>query len=317
VALVDAGRAGEALDDIIEAVGEARSRDADTAEQNYHLVLAYRSAGRVEDLVQTADDIAAWLDRLRERGKLDNPDMADLNRILLAEGYAALGDDALALEEYEKLATAGAERPNLQLVLLAQTEAAGILDRLDRDAEAAQAYRIAGDAAEKLGNAHGLAACRAGEALSLHWAGDRERALAMVVEADRATRKVPGKPAAQLATSRAITSRCAANVLVGAGRFQEATDRAAQAAEAFRQVGNAGEAVKMDLLRARIIGRDSPALAVPVLQAALAESANSPTIRRLVERALAATLEDLGRTDEAERLRANLTATKTPHMQDR
>ena len=305
VALIDAGRPADALEDMIEGVGEARSRDDDTAEQGYQLAVAYRAAGRVEEVVQTADEIATWLDRLREHGALDQPDMADWNRVLLAEGYGVLGDYSLALDEYDKLANGAGERGNLELIVVARTESAGILDRLDRDDEAAQAYRTAGDAAEKLGNAYAVAACRAGEALSLHWVGDREAALSALAEADRATRKLPEQPVERLTVSRAITGRSAANVLAGAGQFDDATDRAAQAAEAFRQVGDTVEAAKMDLLRGRILARESPELAVPALRAALDAAAGVPPLRRLVARSLADALDALGRSDEAERLRAD------------
>ncbi|MGH3489641.1 MAG: hypothetical protein ACRDP8_17265, partial [Actinopolymorphaceae bacterium] len=304
VALIEAGRAAEALEDMMEAVGEATSRDDDSATRSYHLAVAYHAAGRVEDAVQVADEIATWLDRLRERGMLDDPTMADANRLLLADGYAGLGDYSLALEEYEKVTSGAAERSDLATVRLAQTDAAAILDRLDRDAEAAQAYRTAGDAAEKLRDPYTLAACRAGEALSLHWTGNVERALGVLAEAERVTRKLPKKPAERLAASRAITLKSAAHVLAAAGRSQEAGDLTVQAADYYREVGNTVEAVKMDLLRGRILAVETPDLAIPVLRAALGAAVDIPPLHRLVARTLAATLDGMGQTDEAQRLRA-------------
>jgi hypothetical protein len=216
---------------------------------------------------------------------------------------AALKEFPPALDEYDTVATGAAERGDPRMVMIAPIESASLLDLLDRDAEAARAYRAAGDAAAELRDAHTVAACRAGEALSLHWPGEGDRALAVLTEAEKATRNVPKKPADQLAASRAITANSGAHVLAGQGRFKEATDRAAEAAGLYRSVGNTVDAVTMDLFRGRLLARESPDLAVEVLRGALA-AADTPPLRRLVAQTLAAVLDDLGRPDEAEALRA-------------
>ncbi|MGI5228718.1 hypothetical protein [Actinoallomurus sp. CA-142502] len=305
LALIGAGRPADALEDLIDAVGEARSRDDDTAEQGYELAVAYRAAGRIEDAVQAADDVAAWLDRLRELGRLDRPRIADDNRLLLAEGYRMLGDHTLALEEYDKLAGDARTRDDPLLLVNALIPTAQIHDLLDQDAKAAQTYRTAGDVAARLGNPHLTALCRAAEALSLHWAGEGQQALTALAQAEQATRALPPEPAAQLTNGWALTFRSAAHILAGAGRTQEATDRAARAAAAFRRLGRPAEAAEMDLLHGGVLlDADRPDLAEPVLRAAFDSAPPESPLRVSAAHALARALERLGRAGEAGRLNA-------------
>jgi tetratricopeptide (TPR) repeat protein len=303
LALVNAGRPADALEDLIDAVGEARSRDDDTAPQGYELAFAYRAAGRIEDAVHEADEVAAWLDRLRELGRLDRPQIADDNRLLLAESYRLLGDHSLALDEYDKLAQNARAQNNPLLLVNALIPSAQIHDLLDQDAKAAQTYRAAGDIAVTLGNRHLTALCRAAEALSLHWAGAGEQALAVLAQAEEATRSLPAEPAAQLATGWALTFRSAAHILSGAGRMPEAMDRAARAAAAFRQIGQPADAAEMDLLHGGIlIDADRPDLAEPVVRAALNSALAGSPLRVSAARTLALVLERLGRTAEARQI---------------
>jgi tetratricopeptide (TPR) repeat protein len=300
LALMGAGRPADALEDLIDAVGEARSRDDDTAEQGYELAVAYRAAGRVEDAVQAADDVAAWLDRLRELGRLEQPRIADDNRFLLAEGYRMLGDHTLALEEYDRLTANARAQDDPRLLVNALIPAAQIHDLLDQDATAAQAYREAGDAATRLGDRHLTALCRAAEALSLHWAGEGQQALAVLAQAEEATRALPAEPAARLTMGWALTFRSAAHILAGAGRMPEATDRAVRAAAAFRQLGQPADAAEMDLLHGGILlDADRPDLAEPILRAALNSAPAGTPLQRSASHTLALTLERLGRTAEA------------------
>ncbi|MGH3663007.1 MAG: hypothetical protein ACRDTQ_14250 [Micromonosporaceae bacterium] len=303
VAMIAAGRAAQALDDLIDGVGEAKSRDADTAEQGYQLAVAYQAAGRHEDAVHAADDVTTWLDRLREHNLLDTPAMADWNRLLLAESHSTLGDHHLALEEYQKLTAGARERQDPQLLVISLVGSAESLDKLDHDLDAAQAYRAAGDLAQAHQDAHTVAQCRAGEALSLHWVGAHEQALTVLAEADQATRSLPAQPADRLALQQAMTLRSAAYVLTGAGRLREAVDQSAAAAAALRRVGMPVEAAKMDLQQGRILAAEHPDHAVPVLRAALHVAADIPPLRHVVAHTLADALDRLGQSAEATQLR--------------
>ena len=303
LALMNAGRPADALEDLIDAVGEARSRDDDTAAQGYELALAYRAAGRIEDAVHEADEVAAWLDRLRELGRLDRPQIADDNRLLLAEGYRMLGDHSLALDEYDILAQNARAQNNRLLLVNALIPSAQIHDLLDQDAKAAQTYRAAGDIAVTLGNRHLAALCRSAEALSLHRAGTGQQALAVLAQAEEATRSLPTEPAAQLATGWALTFRSGAHILSGAGRMPEAIDRAARAAAAFRQIGRPADAAEMDLLHGGIlIDADRPDLAEPVVRAALNSAPAGSPPHLSAARTLALVLDRLGRTAEARQI---------------
>ncbi|MGP3920229.1 hypothetical protein [Nonomuraea sp. 10N515B] len=297
VALVLSGRAADALDDLIDGVGEARSRDADTAEQGYQLAVAYRAAGRAEDAMETAADVATWLDHLRELGELAEPDMANWNRLLLAECHQILGHHASALEEYEKVAASARGRNDARLLLQALMPSAKIHDLLDEDAEAAATYREAADAAAGLGDVHVAAICRASEALSLQRTGDVERALAVLAQAEAMTGALPAEPAERLPRNWAITFRSAAHVLSAAGRLQEAADRAARAATAFRQVGEVTDATTMDFLHARTLVRlGRPDLAEPLLRAIIEAAGQETPLHQAAARALAETLDQLRRS---------------------
>ncbi|MEV4115040.1 hypothetical protein, partial [Nonomuraea sp. NPDC049695] len=151
----------------------------------------------------------------------------------------------------QKVVGSARQRNNLRLLLDALMPSARLQQVLSRYAEAAATYREAGDVAATLADPHAVATCRASEALSLHRTGDLQRALAVLAQAQAATGALPGRPPNRLARTCAIVFRSAAHVLSAAGRLQEATDHAARAAAAFRQVGDATEAAEMDLLYAR------------------------------------------------------------------
>ncbi|MFI7638002.1 hypothetical protein [Nonomuraea sp. NPDC049400] len=257
VALIHAGRPADALEDLIDGVGEARSRDADTAEQGYELAVAYRAAGRPEDVVETAADVADWLERLRDLGELSRAEIPDWNRMLLAEAHEALGDRTLALEEYQKVVGSARQRNHPRLLLDALMPSARLQHVLRRDAAAAAAYREAGDVAAALADPHAVATCRASEALSLHRTGDLQRALAVLAQAQAAAGALPPQPPDRLAGTWAVVFRSAAHVLSAAGRLQEAADHAARAAAAFRQAGDATEAAELDRLHARTLSRQA------------------------------------------------------------
>ncbi|MEO3872239.1 hypothetical protein ABGB18_25790 [Nonomuraea sp. B12E4] len=285
LALLHAGRPADALDDLIEGVGEARTRDADTPEQSYQLALAFRAAGRAGEAAEVAEDLAEWLERLRRDGDSSLGDLADRNRLLLAEARQALGHQARALAEYRQVAASARDRHDPGLLLQALMPAAAIQDLLDGNTAAT--YREAADAATALGDVHTAANCRASEALSLQRSGDVGPALAVLAQAEAMTGALPAEPADRLPRSWAITWRSAAHVLSAAGRLPEAADRAARAAAAFRQVGEPADAARMDLLHARTLIRlDRPDLAEPLLRTLLEAFGHETPLHQSAARAL-------------------------------
>lgn len=96
-AAIDAGRPADAVDDLVEAVGQASVRGEDTAEQWYQLALAAHAAGRYEDAADAGVRATTMLDE-------DDGGWADQARLQLAESYRALGDRPAALGEYRRLA---------------------------------------------------------------------------------------------------------------------------------------------------------------------------------------------------------------------
>jgi tetratricopeptide (TPR) repeat protein len=92
ITLVRDGRGAEAVEDLVAAAAEARARDGDTVELTYYLGAAFFAANRTEDAVDELRTVAGTLVRLRDEQRLDDPAMADQARLMLADGYLALGE---------------------------------------------------------------------------------------------------------------------------------------------------------------------------------------------------------------------------------
>ncbi|HEX6360256.1 hypothetical protein [Actinophytocola sp.] len=105
-ALLDSGRAADAVEDLNEAIGQASLRGGDTAEQWHQLAHANHTAGRFEDAVDASLRAAELFEHRDGTGDMT---FAEQARFLLAESYRLLGDHRAALREYRTLADGDGE----------------------------------------------------------------------------------------------------------------------------------------------------------------------------------------------------------------
>src|SRR5205814_8317461 len=178
--LLTAGRAAEAVEHLVEAVAGfvAGGHDVPAAFTRYDLARAYLGAQQPAEAAEAAEEALTALDRLGAQ------DAADRCRYLLSRAYRDLGAADLALAQLDRLVVNLDGYDNLPARGQMHEEAAQLLDRLDRDAEAAQRFTAAADAyrAAELPLEHARA--RRWAALSWRWAGQQDRALAVLDESD-------------------------------------------------------------------------------------------------------------------------------------
>ncbi|GAA3752218.1 hypothetical protein GCM10022225_40770 [Plantactinospora mayteni] len=312
-ALVAAGRPDEAVDDLVEAVALCVERGIvdGAAYLRWELADAYRRADRAVEAAEAAEEAVGELDRLGRQAD------ADQCRHLLATVYRSLGEDGPALTLLDELADNLDGPDNLPARAGVLEEAGELLYAQDRDNLAAQRFGAAATAFRLAGLPLDELRVRRREVAAQHWAGDPAAALAALEVADRVAAALPngsGTPdsddaddeAAAAHWERAMLADVAARAFLGAERPDEALARLDGAADTLRSIQAFGEALLVDLLTGEILLRlDRPAEAEPLLRATLNSlPAHSEPVRRaawLLTVALAA----LGRTAEADALRAS------------
>ncbi|MGI5212548.1 hypothetical protein [Plantactinospora sp. CA-290183] len=180
-ALMAAGRADEAVDDLVEAVALCVERDFPdrAAYLRWELADAYRQAGREVDAAEAAEEAVGELDRLGQQAD------ADRCRHLLATVYVTLGEETAALALLDQLAGNLDGPDNLLGRAQVLEEAGDLLYRQDRDHLAAQRFAAAATAYQLEGLVLDELRARRREVSALHWAGDPVAALAALERADR------------------------------------------------------------------------------------------------------------------------------------
>lgn len=305
-ALVAAGRPGDAVDDLVEAVAFCVEQGIDdgAAYLRWELADAYRRAGRAVEAAEAAEEAVGELDRLGQQGD------ADRCRHLLATVYLTLGEDGPALALLDELAGNLDGPDNLPHRAQVLEEAGDLLYRQDRDnlaaqrfAAAAQAYQLAGLTLDEL-------RARRREVSALHWAGDPEAALAALDRADRVSASLPdGTDGAEvepaLRWERAMLADAAARALIVAERVEGALDRLDGVADSLRSIQAFGEALQIDTLTGDILLRlGRPAEAERLLRVTLASLPEQSDAARRAAWLLAQALVMLDRPAEADALRA-------------
>ncbi|TVT52996.1 hypothetical protein FNH05_12290 [Amycolatopsis rhizosphaerae] len=301
--LTASGRAMEAIPGLVSAVSYARIAGERRLETEccQALAVAYQEAGQHLDCAEVAEEA---IDGYEELGE---PSAADGCRYLLAQAHQAMGELGAAVARYEEMIARGRERGETGALAQLLAESGDLLDRLDRDASAAERYREAGDAAALSDDPYRVAYCRYQEALSLFWAGRREQALVVLGEADQAVAALPGEEPTAKAWHEAQLHGNAVRILRGTGKPDEAVGRAERAVACFRAAGAAERAAGAQVTLGQVLreaGRASDA--EPVLREALAALSDGERIHRGAAATLGAVLAELGREEEAAELRARL-----------
>jgi hypothetical protein len=141
---------------------------------------------------------------------------------------------------------------------------ADLLDRLDRDAEAAAKYQGAAEAFREAGDVHGELHNRRRAMLSQWWAGEQDAAFAAMKIADEVAAEA-GATDDHLRWEQAMLGYDAGRILGNNGQPDIALSRVVPAVAAFRELNCPGEAATAETLRARLLvdlGRQAEAEAV-------------------------------------------------------
>jgi tetratricopeptide (TPR) repeat protein len=301
-ALLAVERPADAVDDFVEAVAICAERGVvdGSAFLRFELATAYRQAGRMLDAAEVAEEAVLELDRLGHQGD------ADRCRHLLAGVYRELGEDQPALALLDQLADNLDGPDNLGGRAQVLEEAGDLLYAQDRDGLAAQRFAAAAGDYRLARLPLDESRARRREADALHWAGEPVAALAAIERADAVLAALPTGVADEPATDweRSMLADCAARVLIGADRPEEALRRLVGVPLRLRSIEAFGEALQVELLIGEVLLRlDRAAEAEAVLRKVLgALPTGSGAVRRTAW-LLAEALGQLGRAAEAEAVR--------------
>ncbi|WP_018347436.1 tetratricopeptide repeat protein [Longispora albida] len=213
-------------------------------------------------------------------------------RFILSKAYADLGqtDQAITLLD-DVIAECAAEENHAGEGQLRE-EAAGHLDMVDRDAEAAAQFGLAADAYKKMGLDLDELRARRRSALSWQWAGDPGQALAVLGVADE-TASTLESAEPQAVWELAMLGYDAARILANHDRAADALTRIEPVADMFRGIEASFQAATASTLHGRLLlqsGQQDEA--VRVLEAALAELPAEAPQRPQVEALLAEAKEE-------------------------
>ncbi len=297
-------RASEAIDDLVEAVADSTARGAvdEAADARHSLAIAYLNTGRPLDAAEIAEEELAYRLSVDERPneadrRSNGPASALPVRHLLATIYERLGqtDDAVAqLDAIADVHTSLGERAEAGQVA---SEAGEVLDKADRDGDAATRFLVAADVYAELGRHLPELYNRRRHALSLHWVQHTEQAVAALRAADALVPHLDGEDA-QWELARLHYD--AARILRAAGELAEAAARAGRSAEVLAELRAPGPASDARLLQARILlERGDAAAAEAAARGALQERPDVEGRRSGVE-VLDAALRRQGRDEEAD-----------------
>lgn len=294
--LAGSGRAAEAIDDLVEelAVATADGENDVAMTARYHLAMAYLNGGRPLDAADLLEELLAGLGA-------EDP-AAESVRHMLAQSYRALDQPDQAIEQLELVAESGARRAHPALVAEMSEQIGQLLDRLDRDALAAQrfgaasvAYAQADMPLESLRTARRCA-------LSHMWAGQLDEATEALEKADLAALDITaGSPA--IRWERTMLGIDGARILAQRGDLDAAIFRSAPMIDAFTSIGDTSAAAFAAAIHGGLLvqaGRHEQA--EPVLRLAIA--GGDDDARRRAAHSLARALDMLGRTEEAAEIRA-------------
>ncbi|MFD4441180.1 hypothetical protein ACFWPK_15565 [Nocardia sp. NPDC058519] len=289
--LIHLSRHEEAVSELLTAIAIGTAADSGQVPYvQWDLALAYHAIGQFLDAADQAEEAIAGLERAGAHEQARNC------RFLLVGLHRELDEDEAALTVLDEIIEADRATGNLVGESYVLVETADLLDTLDRDAEAAERYVLAAEAAEKHGDPIRVAYCRYSAALSLHWTGDSAAAVAAISVSDEAiTQLATTEPDPELLTwHTARHNHNAARILRRAQRPADALPRADAAARGFRAIEATDQAIRADYERAvLLIELSRPTEAEKILAEAVAELADDHAARPMLSELLAETRAQL------------------------
>ncbi|WP_433494633.1 hypothetical protein ACQP26_00280 [Micromonospora sp. CA-248089] len=302
-ALMAADRAGEAVEDLAEAVTLCVEQGLEgDALLRWELADAYRVAGRLAEAAEVAEEAVLGLDRAGAQAE------ADRCRHMLSGIYAGLGETDLALAVLDTLADNLDGPDNLPHRAQVLEESGGLLYDADRDALAAQRFAAAATAWRLAGFQVDELRARRRELLALHWSGDLPAAVAAIERVDEAAAALPaGADERPVVTyERAMADDAVARVLIGEDRLTAALDRVAGVPERLRSIEAFGEAAQVEVLTGELLLRDGrPEQAEGLLRPVLGGLPSGSRPATQAAWLLARALDEQGREAEAAKIRAD------------
>lgn len=302
-ALMAADRAGEAVEDLAEAVTLCVEQGLEgDALLRWELAEAYRVAGRLAEAAEVAEEAVLGLDRAGAQAE------ADRCRHMLAGIYAGLGETDLALTVLDTLAENLDGPDNLPHRAQVLEESGGLLYDADRDALAAQRFAAAATAWRLAGFQVDEMRARRRELLALHWSGDLPAAVAAIERVDEAAAALPAEAdeAPVVTYERAMAADAVARVLIGEDRLTAALDRVDGVPERLRSIEAFGEAAQVEVLTGELLLRDGrPEQAEGLLRPVLGGLPSGSRPATQAAWLLARALDEQGREAEASKVRAD------------
>jgi tetratricopeptide (TPR) repeat protein len=264
-ALMHLDRAGEAIPDLVEAVALCAERDLveGGALARVDLANAYRLAGRPVEAAEVAEEAQLMFDRLGEQ------DQANDTRFLLAGLYREIGDKTGALDTYRDLI----ERLTDNLAGRGQIgeELGGLLYDLDRDAEAALAFRAAAADLHEAGQPIDELRVLRRQVGAWHYADEVEQAEEAVRLAAERFAALPAEIAAEpnAIWQQGMTAFEAGRLLTARDRHDEALPHLRGVPERLRAIGAGDDADRVEIMLAEALLRTGAAADAEALLAGL------------------------------------------------
>ncbi|GIF24909.1 tetratricopeptide (TPR) repeat protein [Actinoplanes tereljensis] len=280
-ALKQVGRPVDAVDDLVEAVALCAELDlvAGGAHARWELAEAYAMAERPVEAAEVAEEALIVFD------ELDDQESGNNARFLLAKQYREIGDMAGAVERYRELIERLADNPDGRGQV--GEEAAGLLFDLDRDAEAAEAFRAAGEDLHGAGDLIGELRTLRRRISALHFADDPEAATETFQLAGERFAALPEELAAEpnAIWQNGMTAFEQSRVLMSRERYSEAVPILLGVPPRLRAIGAVDDADHLDGMYAEALLRSGdPAAAEAHLRDLLAGMAPDASGRELAEK---------------------------------
>jgi len=243
---LDLGRAGDARDNLAEAIAELGPEQHRAAYLKVDFAAASLAVDRPDDAADALEEAVAELTSPEDAEELDRA------RFLMARAYRALDQDDQALELLDQVTGRCVANGNQAGAGQMLAMSGDILDELNRDEQAAEHYTRAAEAYSAAEMPLYALANRRKAAMSWRWAYDGDRAMAALATADEAAAAVPdGEP--QVLWEKAMLAYDGARIIADAGRLADAVPRTAQAVAGLRSLDASVEAAIATVFHGRLL----------------------------------------------------------------